>query len=148
MCLSDKNGGQELPLTYLALLFELAGYHIAPIPLHSTMVPAMILDRHGNAEQQQLLQHVLSGELILSHAVTEANGRWTPESIKLEGRVEGNGLVLNGTKTFVGSYRASKQCFVVYREATAPHQLGVVRRFFFFSSLVHGYFDGYHSQNH
>ena len=126
LCLSDKNGGQELPLTYLALLFELAGYHIAPIPLHATMVPAMIIDRYGNAEQQQLLQSVLSGELILSHAVTEANGRWTPESIKLEGRVEGNGLVLNGTKTFVGSYRASKQCLVVYREATAPHQLGVV----------------------
>jgi len=126
LCLSDKNGGQELPLTYLALLFELAGYHIAPIPLHATMVPAMIIDRYGSAEQQQLLQHVLSGELILSHAVTEANGRWTPESIKLEGRVEGNGLVLNGTKTFVGSYHASKQCLVVYRDAAAPHQLGVV----------------------
>lgn len=126
LCLSDKNGGQELPLTYLALLFELAGYHIAPIPLHATMVPAMIIDRHGSAEQQQLLQHVLSGELILSHAVTEANGRWTPESIKLDGRVEGNGLVLNGTKTFVGSYHASKQCLVVYRDAAAPHHLGVV----------------------
>ncbi len=126
LCLSDKNGGQELPLTYLALLFELVGYHIAPIPLHATMVPAMIIDRYGSAEQQQLLQPVLSGELILSHAVTEANGRWTPESIKLEGRVEGNGLVLNGTKTFVGSYHASKQCLVVYRDAAAPHQLGVV----------------------
>ena len=126
LCLSDKNGGQELPLTYLSLLFELAGYHIAPIPLHATMVPAMIIDRHGSAEQQQLLQQVLSGDLILSHAVAEANGRWTPDSIKLEGRVEGNGLVLNGTKTFVGSYHASKQCMVVYREATAPHHLGVV----------------------
>lgn len=126
LCLSDKNGGQELPLTYLALLFELAGYHIAPIPLHATMVPAMIIDRHGSAEQHQLLQQVLSGDLILSHAVAEANGRWTPESIKLEGRVEGNGLVLNGTKTFVGSYRASKQCLVVYRDAATPHHLGVV----------------------
>lgn len=126
LCLSDKNGGQELPLTYLSLLFELAGYHIAPIPLHATMVPAMIIDRHGSAEQQQLLQQVLSGDLILSHAVAEANGRWTPDSIKLEGRVECNGLVLNGTKTFVGSYHASKQCMVVYREATAPHHLGVV----------------------
>jgi alkylation response protein AidB-like acyl-CoA dehydrogenase len=126
LCLSDKNGGQELPLTYLALLFELAGYHIAPIPLHATMVPAMIIDRHGSAEQQQLLQQVLSGDLILSHAVAEANGRWTPESIKLEGRIEGDKLVLNGTKTFVGSYRASKQCLVIYRESTAPHHLGVV----------------------
>jgi alkylation response protein AidB-like acyl-CoA dehydrogenase len=126
LCLSDKNGGQELPLTYLALLFELAGYHIAPIPLHATMVPAMIIDRYGSPEQQQLLQQVLSGDLILSHAVAEANGRWTPESIKLEGRIDGDQLVLNGTKTFVGSYRASKQCLVVYREAAAPHHLGVV----------------------
>jgi len=126
LCLSDKNGGQELPLTYLALLFELAGYHIAPIPLHATMVPAMIIDRYGSPEQQQLLQQVLSGDLILSHAVAEANGRWTPESVKLEGRIDGDQLVLNGTKTFVGSYRASKQCLVVYREAAAPHHLGVV----------------------
>jgi len=126
LCLSDKNGGQELPLTYLALLFELAGYHIAPIPLHATMVPAMIIDRHGSAAQQQLLQQVLSGDLILSHAVAETNGRWTAESIKLEGRIDGDQLVLNGTKTFVGSYSASKQCLVVYREASAPHHLGVV----------------------
>jgi alkylation response protein AidB-like acyl-CoA dehydrogenase len=126
LCLSDKNGGQELPLTYFALLFELAGYHIAPIPLHATMVPAMIIDRYGSAEQQQLLQQVLSGDLVLSHAVAEANGRWTPESIKLEGRIDGDQLVLNGTKTFVGSYSASKQCLVVYREAAVPHRLGVV----------------------
>ena len=125
LCLADKNGGQELPLTYLALLFELAGYHIAPIPLHSTMVPALIIDRHGNAEQQALLQRVLSGDLILSHAVAEQNGRWATDSIKLEGRVEGNELVLNGMKSFVGSYRASNQCLVIYRDATAPSRLGV-----------------------
>ena len=125
LCLSDKNGGQELPLTYLALLFELAGYHIAPIPLHSTMVPALIIDRHGNAEQQALLQRVLSGDLILSHAVAEQNGRWAIDSIKLEGRVEGNELVLNGMKSFVGSFRASNQCLVIYRDAAAPNHLGV-----------------------
>ena len=63
LCLSEKNGGEALPLTYLGLLFELAGYHIAPIPLHSTMVPAMVIDRHGSPEQQQLLQDVLAGQL-------------------------------------------------------------------------------------
>ena len=126
LCLSEKNGGEALPLTYLGLLFELAGYHIAPIPLHSTMVPAMVIDRYGSPEQQQLLQRVLSGTLILSHAVAEQNGRWTTASIKLEGRIEGDELVLNGMKSFVGSYRASQQCMVIYREASAPHQLGVV----------------------
>ena len=126
LCLSAKNGGEELPLTYLGLLFELAGYHIAPIPLHSTMVPALVIDRHGDAEQLKLLQKVIRGDLILSHGVAEQHGRWTSASIKLEGRVEGNELVLNGVKSFVGSYRASHQCLVVYREALAPHNLGVV----------------------
>jgi alkylation response protein AidB-like acyl-CoA dehydrogenase len=124
--LSEKNGGEALPLTYLGLLFELVGYHIAPIPLHSTMVPAMVIDRHGSPEQQQLLQAVLASELILSHAVAEKNGRWTTDSIVLDGRVEGNELVLNGVKSFVGSYRASQLCLVVYREAQAPHALGAV----------------------
>jgi alkylation response protein AidB-like acyl-CoA dehydrogenase len=126
LCLSEKNGGEALPLTYLGLLFELAGYHIAPIPLHSTMVPAMVIDRHGSSEQQQLLQGVLAGELILSHAVAEKNGRWTTDSIVLDGRVEGNDLVLNGVKSFVGSFRASQLCLVLYREAQAPHNLGAV----------------------
>ena len=126
LCLSEKNGGEALSLTYLGLLFELVGYHIAPIPLHATMGPAMVIDRHGSPEQQQLLQAVLASELILSHAVAEKNGRWTADSIVLDGRVEGNELVLNGVKSFVGSYRASQLCLVVYREAQAPHALGAV----------------------
>ena len=126
LCLSEKNGGEALPLTYLGLLFELVGYHIAPIPLHATMVPAMVIDRHGSPEQQQLLQGVLAGELILSHAVAEKNGRWTTDSIVLDGRVQGNELVLNGVKSFVGSFRASQLCLVLYRDAQAPHNLGAV----------------------
>ena len=126
LCLSEKNGGEALPLTYLGLLFELAGYHIAPIPLHSTMVPAMVIDRHGSAEQQKLLQGVLAGELILSHAVAEKNGRWTTDAIVLEGRTEGNELVLNGVKSFVGSYRASQLCLVLYRDVQASGKLGAV----------------------
>ncbi|MCX7222630.1 MAG: acyl-CoA dehydrogenase family protein [Burkholderiales bacterium] len=126
LCLSEKNGGEALPLTYLGLLFELVGYHIAPIPLHATMVPAMVIDRHGSPEQQQLLQGVLSGELILSHAVAERNGRWTTDSIVLDGRIQGNELVLNGVKSFVGSFRASQLCLVLYRDAQAPHNLGAV----------------------
>ena len=126
LCLSEKNGGEALPLTYLGLLFELVGYHIAPIPLHATMVPALVIDRHGSPEQQQLLQGVLAGELILSHAVAEKNGRWTTDSIVLDGRVQGNELVLNGVKSFVGSFRASQLCLVLYRDAQAPHNLGAV----------------------
>jgi len=126
LCLSTKAGGEALPLPYLGLLFEVAGYHIAPIPLHSTMVPALILDRYGNPEQVSLLQEVISGDLILSHAVAEHTGRWSVDAIALQGRIEGNDLVLNGSKSFVGSFRASQQCMVIYRDAQSPDSLGVV----------------------
>ncbi len=126
LCLSDRAGGQELPLSYLALLFELAGYYIAPLPLHSTMVPALIIDRYGNEDQLDLLQEVIDGRLILSHAVTELDGRWSTDSITLVGCIEGNELVLNGAKHFVGSYEASGQCLVVYRDGHASDSFGVV----------------------
>jgi alkylation response protein AidB-like acyl-CoA dehydrogenase len=126
LCLSAKSGGEQLPLPYLAILFELAGNHIAPLPLHSTMVAALILDRHGTQDQCKLLKDVTSGNLVLSHAVVEQGGRWDTSSIALEGRVDGNEIVLNGTKTFVGSYRASSQCLVIYRDAQSPGNLGVV----------------------
>lgn len=126
LCLSDRAGGQALPLSYLALLFELAGYYIAPLPLHSTMVSALIIDRYGNEDQFKLLQEVIDGKLILSHAVTEQDGRWSTESIAMEGRIDGNELVLNGTKHFVGSYGASDQCLVIYRDDCAQGSLGVV----------------------
>jgi alkylation response protein AidB-like acyl-CoA dehydrogenase len=126
LCLSNRAGGEALPLPYLGLLFEVAGYHIAPIPLHATMVPAMIIDRHGSPEQIAMLQAVIAGELILSHAVAEQTGRWSTEAIALQGRIDGQELVLNGSKTFVGSYGVSQQCMVIYRDASAPEQLGVV----------------------
>lgn len=125
LCLLEKNGGEQLPLTYLALLFELAGYNIAPIPLHATMVSALIIDRYGTPEQQKLLQGVIAGDLILSHAVVESDGRWSTDSIHLKGKVDGNELVLNGSKYFVGSYRASNLCLVIYRDDDSPDRLGV-----------------------
>jgi alkylation response protein AidB-like acyl-CoA dehydrogenase len=126
ICLSAKSGGEELPLSYLAILFELIGKHIAPLPVHSTMVAALIIDRHGSPDQCKLLQDVTSGSLVLSHAVAEREGHWSAASIAVEGRIDGNELVLNGVKTFVGSYRASGLCLVIYRDAQSPDRLGVV----------------------
>lgn len=125
LCLSAHAGGEALPLTYLALLFEVAGRHAAPIPLHATMVSAMVIDRHGSDAQRALLHDVCAGTLILSHAVVEQDGRWSQDAVTLTGRVDGDSLVLNGAKYFVGNFSTSEQCLVVYRDAAAPHALGV-----------------------
>lgn len=124
LCLSEEAGGQGLPLSYLSLLFELTGKFIAPIPLHATMVPALAIDRHGSPEQRTLLEDVVNGQLILSHAIVDRLGRWSPECVGVEGRIEGDELVLNGTKSFVDAFDASRLCAVIYRD-TASEKLSV-----------------------
>ena len=124
LCLSEDVDGQGLPLVYLTLLFELTGKYIAPIPLHATMVPALLIDRHGSPEQRALLKDVVNGQLILSHAVVDRLGRWSSERVGVEGRIEGDELVLNGTKGFIDAFDASKLCAVIYRDISSS-KLGV-----------------------
>ena len=50
--LPEEVGGQGLPLSYLGLMFEEAGRRLAPIPLLSTVVTALVLARHGSAAQR------------------------------------------------------------------------------------------------
>ncbi|MBO9354900.1 hypothetical protein GG851_12955 [Bordetella petrii] len=117
LCLSRENGGEELPLPYLSLLFDAVGYHIAPIPLHGTMVAALVLDRHGGPAHHALLQKVIAGDAILSPAIVERDGGWSVDSVELLAHVEGDDLVLTGEKLFVGNFQAASHCLVVYREA-------------------------------
>ncbi len=113
--LPEDCGGQDLPLSYLGLLFEELGRRIAPVPMLSTMVPALILARHGSEQQRALLPRVVAGEVLLTYAVQEPNGRWSPDAVALGGRIEGGHLVLTGQKAFVDNVRSAERCLVVAR---------------------------------
>ena len=113
--LPEDCGGQGLPLTYAGLLLEEAGRAIAPVPLHGTLVAALVLARHGSAAQRALLRQVVQGELILSFAVQGLQGAWSPAAEGLTGRAEGEYVVLNGSRTFVDGFRESGHCLVLYQ---------------------------------
>jgi alkylation response protein AidB-like acyl-CoA dehydrogenase len=113
--LPEAVGGQGLPLSYLGLVFEEIGRHLAPVPMLSTAVTALILARHGSPAQRALLEQVVAGDLLLTYAVAEPNGRWSPDAIALAGRIEGDSLVLSGQKSFVDNVRGAEKCLVVCR---------------------------------
>ena len=48
LALPESLGGQGLPLTYLGIITEELGRAIAPVPFHSTMVPALTIAEHGS----------------------------------------------------------------------------------------------------
>jgi alkylation response protein AidB-like acyl-CoA dehydrogenase len=89
-CLPEDQRGQGLPLSYLGLIFEQVGHHIAPLPLHSTMVAALIIARHGHAAQRALLRDVGTGRLLLSFAISETSGKWHRDAIRLRGVRDGH----------------------------------------------------------
>ena len=113
--LPEECGGQDLPLSYLGLLFEELGRRIAPVPMLCTMVTALILARHGSPTQRDLLRRVVEGKLIMTYAVQERDCRWSPDAVALAGEREGDQLVLTGEKAFIDNFRSSEKCLVVFR---------------------------------
>ncbi len=113
--LPEECGGQELPLSYLGLLFEELGRQLAPLPMLSTMVTALILARHGSPAQRETLHRVVKGELTLTYALQERDGAWSSDAVTLVGTVVGDELLLNGEKAYVDNFRSAGACLVVFR---------------------------------
>ena len=113
--LPEASDGQGLPLSCLGLVFEELGRRIAPVPMLGTMACALVLARHGSGSQRALLRQVVAGELILTHALQEPDGRWSLDAVALGGRIDGAELVLSGQKAFVDNIHAAGRCLVVFR---------------------------------
>lgn len=127
LVLPEKYGGQAAPLTYFALILEEAGRAIAPVPLHSTMVPALTIARDGTeAQRQEILPRVVRGDLILTWALTERNPRFSPDTVQTEAVADGDHYILNGSKLFVENFNVARKCLVVCRTAPAsPANQGI-----------------------
>ena len=116
LSLPEQYGGQGLSLTYLGIILEEAGRAIAPVPLHSTMVPSLTILSDGSEEQRkELLPRVASGDLVLTWALTERDPRFLPETIHTEAVAQGEQFIISGTKMFVDNFGASEKCLVVCR---------------------------------
>lgn len=114
--LPEACGGQGLPLSHAGLVFEELGRHIAPLPVHATLVPALVIARHGSARQRdEILPKVADGRLMLAWALQEQDGRWAREAVRMTGRVDGDDIVLNGAKHFVDNFGNAQKCLVVFR---------------------------------
>jgi alkylation response protein AidB-like acyl-CoA dehydrogenase len=118
LSLPEQYGGQGLPVTYLALLMEEIGRHTVPLPVHSTLVPAIVIEKYGTNEQKLLLSKVIAGDALLSFAVQESGGRWSEKAIKLAGRLDGDSVVLAGKKLFLADFQHASHCLVAFRWAS------------------------------
>ena len=114
--LPEAYGGGGLPVTYLGLILEECGRAIAPVPFHSTSTAALAVVRHGSDHQKQsILPRVARGDLIMTWAVQEQDPRLRPDAIQCRGEVDGDSLVISGTKHFVDNYSAAELMVMAVR---------------------------------
>lgn len=112
--LPEAVGGLGLPIGYLGLIFEEIGRHIAPVPFASTIVPLLILARHGGDAHRQAIDAARTGT-VFCFAVQEEGGAWSADAIRLAGRRDREEIILNGTKLFVDDFGIAGHCLVAFR---------------------------------
>ena len=120
LALPEKYGGSEMPMTYLGLVLEEVGRALAPLPLHSTVVAALVLARDAQEDvRAAVLPAVVTGDAVLTWAFHEQNPQLVPEAVQCAAVADGDDFVLNGTKMFVDNFVAADHCLVVCRTAPA-----------------------------
>ena len=69
----------------------------------------------SDAQKQEILPKVASGELVMTLAFTEPSARFDAEGVELRAEAQGDGYVLNGTKLFIPDAHVADKMVVVAR---------------------------------
>jgi 3-oxocholest-4-en-26-oyl-CoA dehydrogenase beta subunit len=96
-------GGSGESFFDLALILMEMGYYAMPGPFFSTVILGGIpvLEAGSEAQKKEILGPLADGKRLLTLALTEADGTYTPGGVNLSAVPEDGRYVLNGTKLFV-----------------------------------------------
>jgi alkylation response protein AidB-like acyl-CoA dehydrogenase len=117
----EEHGGAELGLAELGVLLEELGRKLVVTPLVSTLVAGGGCIMEGGTPEQQAanLPAVCEGDLLLALALQET-ARHDPYVVSTTARAEGDGFVLDGSKTLVLDGAAADRLIVVTRTSGEP----------------------------
>lgn len=122
----EEYGGSSGSFFDLMLLFEEMGYNICPSPFFSTVVlggvPILIA---GKEEQKkEFLPKIVSGEMILTLALTEPTASYNSESVRVYATRFKGEYIINGTKLFVPDAKVANSllCVATTREVADPEE--------------------------
>ncbi|MEX1253066.1 MAG: acyl-CoA dehydrogenase family protein [Dehalococcoidia bacterium] len=113
----EGQGGTGMGFVDLVILMEEFGRALVPGPFIPTVVGGAIALQEGgsDAQKQQYLPKIASGEQIWTLAFTEPSARFDAEGVELEAKEDGDSYVLNGTKLFIRDAHVSDYMTVVAR---------------------------------
>ena len=117
LMIPDQYGGTGMGYLDLVILTEEFGRALVPGPFIPTAVGGAIALMEGgsDAQKQEYLPKIASGEQIWTLAFTEPTARFDAEGVELEAKADGDNFVLNGTKLFIRDSHVSDYMTVVAR---------------------------------
>lgn len=103
MMIPETYGGTDLSLTDCAVLYEALGRGPLPGPLFSSAILAALVIRLGGSEaqKQELLPTIATGEAIVVLAMNDQGSFWGPDAVETQMKRSQGSVILNGTKRFV-----------------------------------------------
>jgi len=117
LTLPEQYGGSAQTLLEAAIVYEEFGRSLAPSPhFVSSVLCAHALVRAGSdAQNQEWLPKIVSGEAILTPAWLEPDNSFGPKGVQLSAKAEGKDFVLSGAKRHVLFAKAATRLVVLAR---------------------------------
>ncbi|MBI4561160.1 MAG: acyl-CoA dehydrogenase family protein [Candidatus Rokubacteria bacterium] len=115
----EAYGGAGLGFVDLTVLMEEMGRVVLPGPYFSTVLLGglAILEAGSEAQREEWLGRIGSGEARATLAWTEPNARWDAQGITVSAKPAPGGTVLSGTKLFVHDAHTADALVVAARTA-------------------------------
>jgi alkylation response protein AidB-like acyl-CoA dehydrogenase len=126
LSMPEEHGGVGLDLVTLLVVLEETGRSLFPSPLISTVLAAKAIERAGSEEQQaRWLPGLAEGSQIGAFALVEASDTLDPEGIALEGKPDGEDVILNGSKLFVPDAGQADLFVVAFRSGSGAEDVSL-----------------------
>jgi alkylation response protein AidB-like acyl-CoA dehydrogenase len=122
LMIPEAHGGSGMSLLDGVVVYEELGRSLAPVPhFVSCVLSAGALLEAGTEEQKgALLPRIASGETILTPAWLEPGNGYSPKGVQLQATVDGDEVVLDGSKVHVQFAAAADQLLVLARTGDEP----------------------------
>ena len=117
LLLPEAYGGSGMSLVEGVALYEELGRAVAPTPhfVSAVMSGGVLVASGSDAQKEQWLRPVASGEAILTPAWLEPENGFSPWGVEVRAEAEGAGFRLNGVKRHVAFASAADRLVVLAR---------------------------------
>jgi alkylation response protein AidB-like acyl-CoA dehydrogenase len=125
LTLPERYGGAELTTLEAAILYEEMGRALAPSPhfVSAVMGAGVIAAAGSQAQCDEWLPRIVSGEAIITPAWLEPQGGFGPAGVRLAAADDGRQIRLTGTKRHVAFARAATRLLVLARSGKGERDI-------------------------